>query len=148
MFTCGSPWRFIVATCAHSPTARNSRTLSGIVIMATKSLTPLRRCPDAEEIDAATRVGRDQAVAIRIKPIGGRHTGSRIDRPSSHSTGRMDSCTSDILLSRLEVDEVAWSLTRLQLALQKRQAVVDMAELADPAAHLGTLGRDRRSELV
>lgn len=48
---------------------------------------------------------------------GGRRTGSRIDKPSSHSTGRMDSCTSNILLSWLEVDEVAWSLTRLEFAL-------------------------------
>ncbi len=46
------------------------------------------------------------------------------------------------------MDELAGSLAGLELALEECQAFVHMAKLVDPPADLGTLGGDRRPQLV
>jgi hypothetical protein len=51
--------------------------------------------------------------------------------------------TSDVLLSRVEVDEFRASLTSPKLALEKREPLVDVAQLADPPPDPGTLSGDR-----
>ena len=50
-----------------------------------------------------TQTGRQAGIRL----CDGRRTGSRIGRPSSRSTGRTGSYTSDVLLSRLKLNDLA-----------------------------------------
>jgi hypothetical protein len=54
------------------------------------------------EGSGSVAAGRPRAAPIR--PCGGRRIGSCIGRPSNHSTDRRGKHTSDVLLSRLDLD--------------------------------------------
>ena len=72
-FTCGSPCRFIVMTCAQSPPATNSRTLSGTVLMAANPRTNRRQEAIMHERTGAPGGDTPRAVAAseRCGPRGG-----------------------------------------------------------------------------